>query len=191
MKRSISVAVVALAFPTVAFAHVTVRPRESKPGVEERYTVRVPTEGKVATTSVELEIPEGATVTAIPASGGATHEVTCDGNRIVAITWTKEILPAQVAEFVLIACNPATGLEISWKAHQRYADGTSADWVGPTGDRRPASITKLVSVSSSSGATGRESRENRRAVRHAFAIPFISFIAHHFIESRAVSYWRR
>ena len=33
---------------------MTVRPRESKIGAAERYTVRIPTEGKVATISVEL-----------------------------------------------------------------------------------------------------------------------------------------
>jgi hypothetical protein len=31
-----------------------------------------------------------------------------------------------------------------WKARQRFADGTSADWVGVEGDRRPASVTKLI-----------------------------------------------
>ncbi len=34
--------------------------------------------------------------------------------------------------------------QILWKAHQRYAGGTSNDWVGPAGDRRPASVTNLV-----------------------------------------------
>jgi hypothetical protein len=41
---------VMLCLPVLAAAHVSVRPRESKPAVEERYTVRVPTEGAVATT---------------------------------------------------------------------------------------------------------------------------------------------
>jgi phosphatidylglycerol:prolipoprotein diacylglycerol transferase len=30
------------------------------------------------------------------------------------------------------------------KARQRFADGTSADWVGVEGDRRPALVTKLI-----------------------------------------------
>jgi uncharacterized protein YcnI len=41
-----------LAGPALAFAHVSVRPRESTPGVEEWYTIRVPTEGNVATSHV-------------------------------------------------------------------------------------------------------------------------------------------
>lgn len=44
-----------------AWAHVTVAARESRPGASERYTVRVPTEGKVSTVEVELEVPEGVT----------------------------------------------------------------------------------------------------------------------------------
>lgn len=55
-------AAIVLALPHAAMAHVTVRPRESHAGAEERYFVRVPTEGAVATTSVHLEVPEGVTV---------------------------------------------------------------------------------------------------------------------------------
>ena len=45
MRRLAAIGTLVLAAPSLAVAHVSVRPRESKPGVEERYTVRVPTEG--------------------------------------------------------------------------------------------------------------------------------------------------
>ena len=48
-----------------------------------------------------------------------------------------------VAEFAFIARNPKEGKEIVWKAVQRFADGTSAEWIGVQGDKRPASITTL------------------------------------------------
>ena len=124
-------------------AHVTVLPRESHAGMEQRYTVRVPTEGQVATTSVELEIPTGVTVSEVVAGEGYTFDVRREGNRIVAITWKREIPPKQSAEFAFVARNPNTA-EIAWKARQRFADGTSADWIGVQGDRRPASVTKLT-----------------------------------------------
>ena len=41
------VAAFAVLVPVVAHAHVSVWPRESSAGATERYTVRVPTEGKV------------------------------------------------------------------------------------------------------------------------------------------------
>ena len=50
-------------------AHVTIGPTESRQGARERYTVRVPTEGAVATVAVDLEIPEGVRVTNVLAGG--------------------------------------------------------------------------------------------------------------------------
>ena len=132
MKRLSVTAAVLVLVPGLAFAHVTVRPREAKPGVEEKYTVRVPTEGQVATTSVFLEVPEGVTVTDVPKPEGATHEVKRDGGRIVGITWTKEIPPRQAAEFVFTAKNPAAAGQITWKVQQRFADGKSSNWTPGT-----------------------------------------------------------
>jgi len=128
---------------TILSAHVTVWPRESAPGASERYTVRVPTEGKVATTSVRLEVPADVTVTYLLATPGVVAETTRDGNRITAVTWKFEVPPGQFAEFVFMARNPKAGTEIVWKVHQHYSDGTQSDWTGPP-SKSPASITKLV-----------------------------------------------
>ncbi len=144
MRRALAVLTLLMAIPSLAAAHVGVRPRESKPGAEERYTVRVPTEGTVATTSVHLEIPDGITVLDVERIDGVTFETKKQGDRIVAITWTKQIPPKETAEFVFRAKNPSTGAELAWKAHQHFSDGTVADWVGPAGDKRPASVTKLT-----------------------------------------------
>jgi uncharacterized protein YcnI len=55
MRRLVTVGILLLATPILVFAHVSVRPRESKPNAEERYTVRVPTEGAVATRHLILD----------------------------------------------------------------------------------------------------------------------------------------
>lgn len=143
MRAAGLAAAFALAAAVAAQAHVTVWPRESRAGAGERYTVRVPTEGKVATTSVELEVPPDVTVTGVLVPSGYTYEVKREKDRIVAITWKQEIKPGEYGEFVFFARNPKAA-QIAWKVKQRHADGTSADWVGPEGDRRPASITKLT-----------------------------------------------
>src|SRR6266498_1034365 len=130
----------------VLSAHVTVAPRESAPGISQRYTVRVPTEGQIATVALDLEVPQNVTVTDIPMGDGFTVEARRDAGRIVAITWTREIKPRESAEFVVVATNPATAVEVMWKAHQRFADGTSADWVGVQGDRRPAAVTRITAT---------------------------------------------
>jgi len=140
--RIVAIAATVLLAASVAGAHVTVLPRASQAGMEQRYTVRVPTEGQVATTSVELEVPAGVVVTEVVPGQGYTFDVRREGDRIVAITWKREIPPKQSAECAFIARNP-NAPQIAWKAHQQFADGTGADWVGVQGDRRPASITRL------------------------------------------------
>lgn len=143
MRRATLGVLLAMAASTVLEAHVTVWPRETRAGAGERYTVRVPTEGKTATTSIELEVPPGVTVTGVLVPNGYSYEVKREGERIVSITWKQEIKPGEYGEYVFFARNPKDGDQIAWKVKQRLADGTSADWVGPAGDRRPASVTKL------------------------------------------------
>lgn len=141
--RTTALAVAVLALLAVpAYAHVTVWPQQSQMGAGERYTVRVPTEGQVSTTAVELEVPADVMVTGVLVGSGYAYDVRREGDRIVAITWKQEIKPAEVAEFVFFARNPKAA-QILWKARQRFADGTSADWVGVEGDRRPAAVTRL------------------------------------------------
>jgi len=126
-----------------ASAHVTIWPRESRAGAYEKYVLRVPTEGKVATTSVELEIPPGATFVAIAAPLGHTYELKKSGERVVGIVWSMQIQPGEFAEFAFMARNPKDGTQLVWKAIQHFADGTSTPWSGPVGDKHPASVTTL------------------------------------------------
>ena len=146
MRAILMAVAVALASSSIAGAHVTVAPRESPAGAGERYTVRVPTEGQVATTSVDLEVPADVTITGVLVGGGFTYESRRENDRIVGITWKQEIKPGEIAEYVFFARNPKAGQQIAWKARQRFADGTSADWVGVEGDRRPASVTRLTAA---------------------------------------------
>lgn len=144
MMRTLSALTLLLTLPSLAVAHVGVRPRESKPGAAERYSVRVPTEGAVATTSVRLEIPDGVIVLEVERMGGETFEVEKQGDRIVAITWKRSIPPKESADFFFRARNPVSGTEIAWKAHQHFADGTMTGWVDPAGGKRPGPVTKLT-----------------------------------------------
>jgi len=143
MQRTVAiVATLMILLAQDAYAHVTVWPQQSRAGMAERYTVRVPTERTVSTLSIELEVPAAVTVTGILAPAGFTYETKREGNRIASITWKQEIRPGEIGEFVFFARNPAAS-QIVWKAHQRYADGQVEDWVGPAGDRRPAPSVSL------------------------------------------------
>jgi uncharacterized protein YcnI len=151
MTHILVVAILVLTAPSFAMAHVSVRPNESKAGTEERYTVRVPTEGLVATTHVHVEIPAGVTVLEVLPAEGVTVETTKEGDRITSITWRKPIPPKGSAEFVFRARNPSS-TDIVWKAHQHFNDGTTVGWVGARGTRQPAPVTKLT-AGASTGAT--------------------------------------
>ncbi|HYN09772.1 MAG TPA: DUF1775 domain-containing protein [Vicinamibacterales bacterium] len=131
-RTLILTAIFAICVVVIVRAHVTIAPAESKPGVSERYTVRVPTEGQVATVGVDLEVPAGVTVSSILASGGWKSEVRREGTRIVAIHWTVDIPAGHFGELVLNARNPKEGTDIAWKVTQKFADGTSREWKATT-----------------------------------------------------------
>lgn len=128
----------------LASAHVTVWPRESAPGAYEKYVVRVPTEGSVATQSVELRVPADVDIVSVGAPTGFTYEAKRSGSKITSIVWTMTIKPGEFAEFAFMARNPKQGGEIRWEAIQRFADGTSTEWTGPGKDKHPASTTRVV-----------------------------------------------
>jgi uncharacterized protein YcnI len=142
--------VLTLLIPVIAQAHVSVSPQESRPGATEKYVVRVPTEGKVTTTSADLEVPDGVTVEVLAMPVGWKYEVKRQGERIVAITWQMDIKPGEFAEFAFVARNPRDKDQLVWKLRQHFADGTVTDWTnGPQGIR-PTAVTKLVPVSNQS-----------------------------------------
>ena len=134
----------ALLIPALAQAHVTISPRESTQGATVRYTVRIPTEGEVATTRAELEVPEGVIVEVLQAPVGWTYELKHADDRIVAITWQVDVKPGEFIEVGFVARNPRQGSQIVWILSQHFADGTVTDWTnGPDGIRRTA-VTQLA-----------------------------------------------
>ncbi len=125
-------------------AHVVVSPRESAPGAEQVYTISVPVEGTVASLSVELEVPADLHVMQVAPGEGFTVDLKKDKDRIVAITWKKEIKPKEPsAKFTFTAHNPQSG-SLQWKAHQTFADGSIRHWVGERGSKEPASVTTIA-----------------------------------------------
>lgn len=144
MKKQIAAALVCLALSlAVLDAHVIVTPRESVTGAEQVYSVSVPNELTVPSTTLELEIPAGLHVMQIATGEGFTFDVKKNGNQIVSITWKREIKPKERAVFTFTAHNPQPG-PLQWKAHQTFADGSMKHWVGERGSKEPASVTTIV-----------------------------------------------
>ena len=141
-----TIALVALScfLPAAAMAHVSIWPRESNAGATEKYTVRVPTEGKVTTKSVELEVPEGVIVETMAAPAGWKYEVTRKDDRIVAIKWEMDVKPGEFVEFAFVARNPRDKEQVVWTLRQRFADGTVSDWTKSANGTYPTAVTKLI-----------------------------------------------
>lgn len=145
MLRAAAAAIVML-LPAAVQAHVSITPRVSTHGATEKYVIRIPTEGKVATTGAEIEFPAGVIVEAIQAPSGWTYEVKRADDRIVAMTIHADVKPGEFIEVGFIARNPRQGTQIVWILKQRFADGTVTDWtVGPAGTR-PTAVTRLAAA---------------------------------------------
>jgi uncharacterized protein YcnI len=105
--------------------------------------MKKPIAATIASATVELEIPAGMHVMQVTSGDGFTFDVKKEGDRIVSITWKKEIKPKEFALFTFTAHNPQPGA-MQWKAHQTFADGSMRHWIGERGTKEPASVTTIV-----------------------------------------------
>src|SRR4051812_49206094 len=102
-------------------AHVTVSPLQSKPGAVQKYEVRVHNEAKSAATSIELEVPEGVTVTDVAKTGAGASTMKKDGDRITMITWQIDVQPSKYVALPFTAKNPDAGTELRWRMREHFA----------------------------------------------------------------------
>src|SRR6185295_8483588 len=103
IKSSIAALVVVFAAASLS-AHVMVSPTTSKAGASQKYEVRVHNESKVAAKSIELEVPEGVTVTDVAKAAASTTKK--NGDRVTSITWSVDVQPQKYVALVFTAKNP-------------------------------------------------------------------------------------
>ena len=132
-----------------AFAHVAVAPQQSQAGASQVYKVRVHNDEKTAVTSVELEIPAGATVASVAPMATAKATTAKTGDRITKITWQTDIVPNKYVELAFTATNPASG-QLQWIVHEHFADGSTSEWSDKPGAEGKASVTKIVAAAPAS-----------------------------------------
>ena len=147
--------ILAVAVPTLSWAHAVVFPRQSTTGGYEKYVLRVPNEKAVATTRVEIHFPAGLRVTSFADVPGWQLEVVTDSAKaITAAIWTGNLPPQRFVEFPFVAANPKTDTKLEWPAYQTYADGERVEWTGPEGSKRPASVTTIGAATAAAGGSG-------------------------------------
>ncbi len=141
-------AIVALAFPIAASAHVSITPFTATPGSYSLITFTVPNESASATTiRLEVDLPTATPFTSVsyvPVAGWTTElvtttlptPVTIDSNKlteaVTKVIWTADagaaIRSGQLQLFPLsVGAVPDTGT-ISLSATQTYSDGSVVKW---------------------------------------------------------------
>src|SRR4051794_12536099 len=165
-KTLLATALLALAAPAVADAHVTLQPNTATAGAYTRLDVRVPNEkDNESTSKIEVQFPDGfASASYEPTPGWdvkvttkklATPVKTDDGEiteGIDTITWTAKskadaIPPGAFQDFGLSVKIPDDPGELTFKALQTYSGGDVVRWIGGKDSDTPAPI-----VTTSSGA---------------------------------------
>jgi uncharacterized protein YcnI len=141
--RFFVVLIVAAAAVTSLSAHVIVAPLQSKPGVVQRYELRIHNEAKVAATAIDLDIPDGVAVTDVAKTAIGTFTTKTTGDRITAITWQVDVQPNKYVALPFTAKNPDTATELHWSMHEHLADGSTVDWSDKPGSSQKGSVTKL------------------------------------------------
>ena len=142
-----------LALPLVLCAHAVVSPGTSRPGAYERYVLRVPNEGDVATVRVEMTFPSEVRVISFVDVPGWTIRAEFDSTgRATRAVWTGSLPPERFVELPFMGVNPRSGT-ITWPAIQTYANGVRAEWTGPPGSDSPASVT-VISAPARTDGTG-------------------------------------
>lgn len=125
-------------------AHAVVKPNQAGIAAFQVFTLGVPSEKPIATTSVRLVLPDGLNFVTPNVKPGWKVEVKTqstgkqvkddDGNMIdeqkpVEIDWTGGSIPAgQRDEFLFQAQVPSQATTLDWKVYQTYADGSVLSW---------------------------------------------------------------
>ena len=163
-RTALLTALIAIAVPAAAQAHVTLQPNTAPAGQFTRLDVRVPNERDDApTTKVDVQMPDGFASVSYEPVPGWTVKVTSgpldtpiqtdDGEiteGVKQITWTADsdddgIPPGAFQDFGLSFQVPGkAGDKLEFKALQTYAGGEVVRWIGADGSDNPAAIVSVV-----------------------------------------------
>lgn len=173
----LAMAALILNMGSTAFAHVTVSPSEVVSAGYQTFTINVPNEKDIPTTSVRIVIPKEVT-NATPTQKAGWQIATekgegDDAENVRSIVWGNGTIENGLRdEFTFSAKVPENTGEIQWKAYQAYSDGTLVSWDqkeqegGHDEDNKntgPFSITKVVAGDDSEATE----QKNSQAIQEA------------------------
>jgi len=115
-----------------ASAHVDVLPAQVAAGQAQKFTIRVPSERALDTTSIEVLFPAQITVYAIkPLAGWTARVLLRPDKRMRGVVFGGgRIANGEFQEFEVLGTPQEAGTA-AWRARQTYADGVVKPWTGP------------------------------------------------------------
>ena len=141
VRRALSVAaILALAFPAGAAAHVELSPATATPGADVLFTVKSPNESQQPLTGVRLTVPSNLVIEGAADTPGFTTQVVRDqAGRVVSLSWQGgHVAPGGLVLFQFAGTVPDKTGEVRLTALQTFADGSTKLWHSPVVDVRPA-----------------------------------------------------
>ena len=130
--RALAAGLVALAVTAApAAAHIQVRPTLVAPGDPVLFQLIVPNEKDAHTVEVTLQVPKDVLPFSFeePAGWKRTNQLAADQS-IETVTWKGKLEQDGFAQFSFLASTPDTEGDITWKAIQKYDDGSTVRWIG-------------------------------------------------------------
>lgn len=136
VKHSLSILwglALTLLIATPVSAHVVVKPAEVPTAAFQTFTIGVPNEKDIPTTSVKLVMPAGLKYVQPTQKAGWQINVEKEGEgedaTVKSVTWSgNEVKPGFRDDFTFSGQVPDKATELQWKAYQTYSDGTIVSW---------------------------------------------------------------
>lgn len=173
MTAALAAALLVLALPAAAGAHVTLNPRSAPAGAFTELAVRVPNERDDASTvKVDLKLPPGfAFASYEPQPGWSAKVITTQLDRpiqtddgpisetVSRIVWTGTgkglgaIPPGAFKDFPISVQIPGVaGDTLTFKALQTYSGGEVVRWIGAPDAAEPAPTVSVTAASADHGS---------------------------------------
>ena len=153
-----SVAAVALAFASVAFAHAEISPPVALTNHLQLFTLAVPTEKENAvTTTIELTPPAGFSIDSFVPSPGWKRTLQQSGSGdsavVTKVTWSGGHTPTEDDSVFQFLASTSASKTYTFAVRQTYSDGSVVDWSGPESSDAPAPTVESKSSLGGGGGT--------------------------------------
>jgi hypothetical protein len=131
-RAALVAALLCLALPAGAAAHVQLSPDRVAPGSFTLFTVLSPNESAQPLTGLQLTIPEGLLINSVADTPGFTTKVVQDqSHRVAGLSWQGgNVAPTRLALFHFSGLATGTG-QLELTGIQHFADGSTRLWHSP------------------------------------------------------------